>query len=291
MRRGLTITAFLLMLITITGCRKVPGYVIPPDDMSRLMADIHMAESVIESNYNLYPTDSTKMLLKQSVLANHGYNLQQLDTSLLWYGAHLDVYSNVYDRTIEILEKRMEESGIEEVRRQRAEMGSDSVDIWYGPRFMLIKRTTPSRYITYSYPADSTWVEGDMFTWRAKMTNVSENPLITLSADYEDGSTELLNVRLTGDGWKEATFITDSLKTAKRIYGSIMLDASRSAMVVDSIEFIRKPMVPRLYSQRYKQRNYRYVTSPEPVIEPDTLSAESDETIAINDSTSVSTNE
>lgn len=252
------------MMLAMTGCSKVPDHVIPEDDMARVMADIHMAETVIESNYASYPTDSAKMLLKQSVLARHGYDLQALDTSLVWYGAYLEVYRDVYDRTIKLLEKDLEDAGLTELERHRAENDGDSVDIWDGSRFLLIKKTTPSKFITYSYDANEDWTAGDMFTLRAKFTNANDNLTWTIMADYDDNSIELYNTRFSGDGWHETTFITDSLKNPKRIYGSMYMDVLHGAMLVDSIEFIRKPKVDRYYSQRYRQRAYSNVRRSEP---------------------------
>ena len=87
-----------LVGLLVASCSKIPSYVLQPDDMASLMADIHVGESVIDLNRSQYPNDSTKMMMKQSVLARHGVTQHDLDTSMEWYSHNLSYYMDVYDR-------------------------------------------------------------------------------------------------------------------------------------------------------------------------------------------------
>ncbi len=254
-----TYIALAIVLLVAEGCRKVPDYVIAPDDMAELMADLHVGEAVVEANFGNYPTDSARMLLKQSILAKHGVTPEQLDTSFMWYGAHLDIYDRVNDRTIEILGDRIAEAGTGKVSAGKTEaITGDSVNLWTRPAFMIVKPTSPSRRLVFEFPAGNDWKQGDMFTIRGKFSNVNGYPAWTMSAAYSDGSIEVLTTRFSGDGWHEMTFFADSLKTLTGINGSIDLNINRMPMVVDSLSLVRKPLVPRLYPQRYRQRAYNY---------------------------------
>lgn len=241
----------------LIGCTRVPDYVIPPDDMSRIMADMHTAETMVENNYVEYRTDSAKMLVKQSVVGRYGYTLDQLDTSFMWYGANLTVYNDVYDKTVSILEDRLAAEGATRLQ-DLLENEGDSVNLWAYPSFMMIRPSSPSMRLPFAFKADEGWDRGDIFTLRAKFSNVGGSPRWSLTADYDDGSFEVLSTGFSGDGWHEVSFYTDSVKTAADIYGTLDFDLKGGVMIVDSISFIRKPLNPQKYSQRYRQRAYDF---------------------------------
>lgn len=258
MKKACYLVCFLFFVAIVIGCRRTPSYVIPPDKMAEVMADIHIGESVVESNYAKYQSDSLKMLLKQSILAKHGYTLKDLDTSFMWYGYDLDTYKDIYDRTIEILEKRLEDDGVVEIKKKTHTVAGDSVDIWDKSRFLISKETSPSTLLTFSYKHQPEWTKGDVYTLRAKFINVTGQPAWTLSADYPDGSFEVLSSRFSGDGWHEISFITDSVTIPLRVYGNINLEKRSVPLLVDSIQFIRKNFDPDKYPEKIRQRKYDF---------------------------------
>ena len=254
MTKASGILLVMLTLATIlSGCKRVPGYVIAPGDMAEIMADIHIAETVVENNYNDYASDSVKMLLKQSVLAGHSYTLEQFDTSLVWYGANLPVYNEVYESTVSILEDRLAKAGAE---LQVEIPTGDSIDIWNQRRFLIIRPTLPSKNIFYDIKDDDEWKEGDIFILRAKFANSSSSNVWTMAAEYQDGSFEHFTSKFSGDGWHEMAFYSDSLKLADRFYGALSFNTQNAVMIVDSIQLVRKPFDRSAYSRRYRQRSY-----------------------------------
>lgn len=253
------LTALALALLTLTGCNSIPDYVIPPDRMAELLADIHIGETVVESNFGSYPSDSARMLLKQSIVSAHGYTMAQLDTSFMWYGAHLDRYTQVYDKTIEILETRMQQAGQMTMTEQIMTENADSADVWPGAARYVLHSGSPTRFVTFALNPDGNWKQGDMYTLRAKFTNSPGYVTWYMTTGYSDGSIETLNTRFSGDGWHTMTFFMDSTKTATSFTGSIDFTAlEKGRLFVDSIQLIRRPLVPRLYPQRYRQKSYNY---------------------------------
>ena len=254
----LVMAVVVIVIVFGVGRSGVPGYVIPPGDMSKIMADLHIAESVVEANYGAYQSDSAKMLLKQSVLARHGYSLHDLDTSFMWYGGNLKKFDQIFEDEIEILQKRLAEAGAVTNNRKGSEVRGDSVDIWGMARFYMIRPGMVSQNIAFNVKAGEDWRKGDVFTIRAKFSNVTGPLSWSLSSDYDDGSIEVLSSRFSNDGWHEMTFYADTLKTSTRIYGALSFETKTTPLLVDSIELIRKPIQKDIYPQRYRQRSYDY---------------------------------
>ena len=229
---------------------------IQPEEMAGLMADIHIAESVVDMNHNVYVTDSSRKAVKQAVLERHGVSQTQLDTSFMWYGAHLDKYMEVYDRAEEMLQERLDANDALQASQASLSVSGDSVDVWSSShRYMFTPRAT-SNSIAFHYKADENWQPGDAYTWRAKFMNSPGQAMWTIVVSYNDGATEVLNTRFSGEGWQETTFHTDSTRTAKEIYGLLRLDMKDNNLYIDSMSMVRKRLDINRYSQRYRQRLY-----------------------------------
>lgn len=247
-----------LVLLTIAvSCSKVPGYVIPPDKMAQILADVHVGEAVIDLNRNDYRTDSTKQLMLQSVLAKHDVNKHDLDTSFDWYGHNISYYMEVYDKTIELLERRIAETG-NRIAAENISIAGDSVDVWNSSPFIALNNLSPSNFLTFSLNEDENWEKGDSYTWRAKFTNNAEKSLWGIMADYDDGSMEIFTSDLSGDGWQELSFICDSTKTAKRVYGYLSITPRGATTVwADSLMLIRNRLNQETYRHHYRQQRIK----------------------------------
>ena len=93
------------LVLLLVACKSQPDYVIEEDRMVDILVDIHKTEAVINLNYSQFPTDEKKRIVREAVYMRHNTTKADFDTSLVWYGNHLDVYMNVYDRVIEKLKK------------------------------------------------------------------------------------------------------------------------------------------------------------------------------------------
>ena len=188
------------IIATVIGCKKVPSDVIAPDDMAALMADIHTAEAVVEMNHASYNNDSLKLTMRQSVYMRHGVNSAQVDSSIAWYGRNIKYYMEVYDKTIEILEHRLIETGNRIAADNALSIAGDSVDVWPNARFISINDRLPSRMITFSFGRDPNWEKGDDYVWRAKFFNVDERMEWLMGVEYSDGAVEWRNESPDADG-------------------------------------------------------------------------------------------
>lgn len=97
----------------------------------------------------------------------------------------------VYDKTIEILDHRLIETGNRIAAEAALSIAGDSVDVWPNARFITFNDIMPSRMATFSFSNDENWERGDSYTWRAKFFNNTENLCFTIVAEYTDGTVEI----------------------------------------------------------------------------------------------------
>lgn len=251
----------IIVLLAVCSCKRTPGYVIKSDEMSALLADMHMAEAVVENNYGNYASDSARMALKQAVLESHGVTLEQFDTSLVWYGHNIDDYLNVYDGVIERLQARQSAASSASVLAMS--IGGDSAEVWPGSRYMVLSKRLPSPMVGFDIKQDDNFEQGDIYTFRIKvLDNPSAKVKWTMAADYSDGRLDVLNLNISPSqsGWSEVSFVTDSTRTLDRIRGHFEVetdDASQSGEIwVDSISLVRRRLSPEAYQQRFRIKQY-----------------------------------
>ncbi len=231
-----------LIALWLVGCSHVPDYVIKPEKMAQLLADIHIGESVVEINHSKFETDSMKKVVKQSILLKHGVTQQQVDTSFVWYGHHIEEYVKVYDRVIDILEEEIDKAGSSDVAKttQGISLEGDSVDIWQGLPQIVFTSKSPSQFLTFTYINDRNWEKGDTYRWRVKLVDVATPMNWCIVADYADGTTEYKTSSINSQGWNDISIMTDSEKKASRIYGYICADPKEGESIyLDSISLVR----------------------------------------------------
>lgn len=256
-RRHIPLAMLALSMITMS-CDKTPDYVIKPDDMVDLLADIHKGESVIELNRSKYPGDSMRKVMKQSILLRHGVTQEQFDTSLVWYGHNIEKYIEVYDKVIEELEGEIKLADVSSdgTRVQMAVVG-DSVDAWGDVRHRQFAFGEPSDIMKFNMRRDENWEKGDVYTWRFYVRKRISPMTWTLAADYNDGSTDYVYGFVSSEGWNEVTFVTDTAKVTSNLYGTIMLQPEPfESAYVDSITLVRTRHKPGEYYRSNVKTSY-----------------------------------
>lgn len=264
-----------LLIFAFASCSKVPDSVIQPEEMAQLMADVHTGEAMLEMNRQDYHSDSMKLVLRQSIYARHGVTAAEVDSSFGWYGRNITYYMDVYDRTIEILENRLIESGNRIAADAALSIAGDSVDVWAGPRMLRITDHMPSNTIVFNIKRDNNWQRGDSYTWRSKFFNNTESRW-QIAAEYADGTIDYIEQTAHDDGMRELTFIADSLRDATRIYGFLEIQhRAPTATILDSLSLVRKRVNPATYSRRYMMRRIPDVLPEQTIEQPDSAATDS----------------
>lgn len=242
----------------LVSCNRTPENVLGREAMASLMADIQVGEAVIDLNYAAYPNDSTRKALKQSVYVAHGVDQELVDTSLAWYGNHIEEYIKVCDRTIEILQERQRD--LASASNAQMALAGDSVAIWTGPGHIVVSGQMPSRIVSFNLEPDSTWQKGDIFVLRYTPVNATTQPLSRLMVDYSNGVTGYVDDNANTSALSPThiqRLQVDSTLTPLRVYGYITLPEGYNGYEVDSISVVRMRhyMMPNSYMSHKRFNN------------------------------------
>lgn len=257
MNRSGIIVALLLMLAAVQSCSKTPGHVISEDDMAELVADIQEADAVVTLEKNSYASDSQKVALRNAIFAKHGITEEQFDTSLIWYGHNLDIYSEVYEEAIKILEER-QKSIIAEAKEagEKMTLSGDSVNIWTSAQQQIFdsKRSGKDAQLAFSIAADENSRTGDRYEWRFIIYNALSETNAFMGVDYSDGSSEYLTMRVKPEETTKLVLQSDSTLNVSRIYGYMLYNMEdEDAIFADSVMLYRS----RLDSERYNYHGFQ----------------------------------
>lgn len=261
LRNGILLLIALVALFT--ACSKTPSGVIGKEKMARIIADLSIAEAVVESDYNAFPTDSDKLALKQSIYLRNKVTPEQVDTSLRWYGRNMDILVEVYDRAIEMTEHELKDAALSAASTPSAKSTSiyategDSVDLWTSQPNRVFAANMPTDISTFHIISDRNWQDGDIFTLSARATE-PKNPLrLAITAEYQDGSREYVTSGLPGAGWHRLKIALNPDKKASMVYGYILYTPSENeVLAIDSISLVRTRVSPAAESIRRNVKSF-----------------------------------
>lgn len=271
LRRVIPALGSVLLLLS-TACSGVPRRVIGIDRMAALIADLHTGEAVAEQNRSRFSNDSMRQLLKQSIYAAHGVTPEQVDSSMMWYGRHIDKYIEVYDKAQEILDKKLERANelaataTERPPMVAFEAEGDSVDIWTRFRLRPLSPNMASDRITFEIKSDRFWESGDVYCLRFKGVNTPGRFDVALAMEYSDGATDYVAATQKGGGWHEVWLHVNDTLTATVLFGDIAYSgpdrpvaaANSPQALVDSVSLVRMRRSNGSSKPRSGQRNFGY---------------------------------
>lgn len=252
--RGLVI---ILISIFFIGCSNTPDNVISEGRMVDLLVDIHKGESYVDINSGTYYNDSLKKLFKQSILAEHGVSQAQFDSSLVWYGKHIDKYVVVYDEVIKKLQDQ-DKSILAEAKKAGESSplaAGDSVNLWSKSNQRILAHVFGDSIMSFDFKADVNFKQGDFYTWQYKLLDSDSPVSVFLGVDYQDGTTGYIINKERKSGWNKIKLQTDSTKAIRRIYGvASFYPGKKNIIYVDSIGLIRMRKDNMKYYFFYQQK-------------------------------------
>jgi len=89
-----TLYIVILFALLLLGCDRRPSYVLDEEEMTELLYDVHLMESITRCNY--VPDLREKPYIYDSILKKHDVTPEQFDSCLAWYIRHSDKYLEIY---------------------------------------------------------------------------------------------------------------------------------------------------------------------------------------------------
>ncbi len=248
------LSLFLLPILLSTGCSNRPKGILSEDKMVQVMVDLQIAEAYERNgDANGYLHGQNRELLGRGVLMEHGVSVEEMDSTIAWYGRNMDEYSKLYKMIDAELNKR-------QLKYARAAGESDNVgslaDLWPYSRHYVIDKNSLTNGLIVNIPVTEL-APGDKLTWKMIVEGASSRNM-TLGVDYEDGSSEIYKVANKGyDKWVEVNLQTDSTHTVDKIFAIADFDIPTSRVLIDSIQLYHTPLNHEEYRRAGYQRSIR----------------------------------
>lgn len=294
MRNILLHISLLILAVSMLSCDKTPRGVLSVNDMADLIVDLELADSYIENNYNDFPSDSSKQVLRQSVFMKHGITQKDYDSSLVWYAHNMEDYIKAYDKAVGKLKNKYEKlqkssngnNGPSEMIAEGMDPGepthnptprptggrglkqfgktgdqqADSIDMWKGQRSYRLAQGSQRGFITFDLLPDAGHKPGDRYQLAYKLMRGGNEFKVSLNVDYSDGSTSQMARGTNSDGWINIDVQSDTSRTVRRVYGFVSYNIKPGhTAYVDSLMLLRTHLnlsnYGIIHAQRLFERN------------------------------------
>ncbi|MBO4966080.1 MAG: DUF4296 domain-containing protein [Muribaculaceae bacterium] len=246
-RLSIYATLILLAAIIFQACDNRPDDVISENDAVNLLTDLQLAEAYMDIHPSQYASNDARNSLKLAILKKHGVTEAQFDSTINWYGHHIDKYTELYGKVTKKLEK--ERANINGTSNQSDLHNS----LWPYPQMAMVSNLSPIPGLRFS--TKQSIGRGDLLEWKMTLSN-NTSVYATLGVEYTDGALSLLNRMSGGTKHFSIKLQTDSTRDVKRIFGLLnVTDQSSLPLWCDSIAILNTPLQPDRYSNFNYQNN------------------------------------
>ncbi len=230
--------AILLLFIMSFGCSQRPKDILSEEKMVAVMTDIRIAEAYERSgNAYEYLNGQSRELIGRGVLMHHGVSVEEMDSTIAWYGRNMDEYAKLNKKIdIELSKRQLKYAKA----AGESENDGSSSDLWPYSRYYVIDDNSLSDGIIASFPVTEL-SPGDKITWKM-MTQGATSRTLTLGVNYEDGTSEITKISNGGfDKWIETSLQTDTTLNVTQIFAIASFEHSRPRVFIDSLQLILMP--------------------------------------------------
>lgn len=220
------------------ACSSRPDYVLDENKMAEVLADLGIADQLslrALRGQNEFDTDSARKVLRQAIMKHNGVTEAQFDSTLNWYGHHMDDYAKLYKK----VENRLADRRT--TLNRNAGTGTDDADnIWPLPAMISIGERDAYPGFSFSIPGSSI-DPGKTLVWRFRMTRMKDSATVFMAAEYPD--MEMLHTRRTinGDGSTELRLVLEKGRRPLRVTGYMHFpNQLRQRVWIDSLSLTQE---------------------------------------------------
>ncbi|MCQ2228862.1 MAG: DUF4296 domain-containing protein [Bacteroidales bacterium] len=215
-KRTLTIASIALLVLIVGAYVLIQRSrnVVPSERrMAQMMADVYIADALIQVKGNLYSAtgknDKGPESAYHTILDRYGLNKAEYDSAISWYSAHPDKYAKVYEILVNILTQRESDySVIIDKRDSIAKLithlnDSLRVSFWQGQKHLHVPiipaDSVKGKDLRFEYDLDS--IRGGKVSFSMNYTFLRDNeakerPLMEMIVVYNDTISDTATVSL-----------------------------------------------------------------------------------------------
>ena len=233
MTNRLSIYCLITIICITASCSRVPKHIISERKMRVVLYDMQLAEAFVEKMPESFPTSDDRMTVYEAVFAKHQITQAEYDSSLIWYGKHMDLYMGIYRLVLKDINANLTAyTAVKPDPISGDVSDSDTVDIWIFDRSHVFKPERVFNTLRFDIFPHNAYSSGSSYVFQLSVWGIppllKNKPKIHLSALQADTIISI-NKEITGDGYYEAVVRTIDSLDVKRIYGYIYLNESDAA--------------------------------------------------------------
>ncbi|MDR1098144.1 MAG: DUF4296 domain-containing protein [Tannerella sp.] len=267
MTNKLRIYGILMLICVAASCSRVPKHIISEKKMRTVLYDMQIAEAIVETNNESYRTGDERQTVYDAVFAKHHITQAEYDSSLVWYGEHMDIYMRIYRMTLKDVNENIALLGDIKPNPLSGDLSAkDSVDVWvYSRHHSFRPERGTLNMLTFDISPQKPYSSGSSYVFGFSVWGVSADmkhkPRIHINAVQADTVISVSN-EITGDGYYETVLRTVATKQVKRVYGYILMNDPTASC--------------RIYMDDMKLMKYNYGSKALTAPQPDTALSVSD---------------
>ena len=222
------ICCIITLICMAASCSRVPKHILSERKMRVVLYDMLLAEAMVDVKNESFPTNADRQMVYDAVFSKHRITQAVYDSSLIWYGKHMDLYMSIYKLVLKDVNENYNALGAINSNMLSGDMSlQDSIDIWISKRSEIFKPELTFNTVTFDISPESPYPAGSSYIFELSVwglpPDMKQKPVIHLCAVQADTITSIRQ-EITGDGYNEAILKTATGKEVRRIYGYIILN-------------------------------------------------------------------
>jgi len=211
----------------VASCSRVPKHVISERKMRVVVYDMLIAEAIIETMPDSFPTYHERELAFNEVFKKHQIKQADYDSSLVWYGKSMDMMG-IYRLVLQDVNASLSALGEIKPSPLSGDVSEhDSVNVWIYPRMAVFRTEQVFNTLTFDINPEIPYSSGSSYVLGVSVWGVppalKNNLKIHISAVHADTIISV-NKDIQGDGYYEAILRTIEEKQVRRVYGYIQMN-------------------------------------------------------------------
>lgn len=229
---------FLFVSFLLLSCNRTPEGVLDRKQMEEVLLDVHLAEGVMEERGQDFRSQESRQAVMKGVLEKHHITQTQFDSSMGWYGAHLDQYMKVYSRVIKQLEERnlVAKEVLLAYEKSLLTPFGDSVDIWRFSKQLILDPALLTTSRDFEIRIDSNFKEKDTIGWSMRFVNIPADSIaktrVTLGLRSQGKILQLEEQFVSHEGELTLGFRSDKYTRGGDLFANITIIPVRDSLLM-----------------------------------------------------------